>query len=139
MNSVFTKEDFIIDIKETNFEYVNDCNVPTIDFRFALTKSGEEKVLILAKEQGMIDEAKGEVGGCYLSFYRENGTWELETNGFVPMIDGNGDFLDLDVKSGEALREAVLEAAVKESYGKNDSLAILNKIYEENQKEDYER
>lgn len=74
-----------------------------------------------------------------MSFYRENGTWELETNGFVPMIDGNGDFLDLDVKSGEALREAVLEAAVKESYGKNDSLAILNKIYEENQKEDYER
>lgn len=68
MNSVFAKEDFIIDIKETNFEYVNDCNVPTIDFRFALTKSGEEKVLILAKEQGMIDEAKGEVGGLLFVF-----------------------------------------------------------------------
>lgn len=100
----------------------------TVDMRFTLTEDGEKRLfnnlplltssIIIAGESiptsKLSDYDVNDLffGGMYISFdVAKDGRVIMDTDGFVPMINGSGDYINVDPQSLSAVEDAFYEFA----------------------------
>ena len=109
-------------------DYETEGVLYTVDMRFTLTKDGEKRLfndlplltdsIIIAGERiptselSDIDVSDFSFGGMYISFdVAKDGCVTMDMDGFVPMINGSGDYISVDPMSLCAVEDAFYEFA----------------------------
>lgn len=109
-------------------DYETDGVLYTVDMRFTLTKDGEKRLfndlplltdsIIIAGERIPTSELADydiddlDFGGMYISFdVAKDGCVTMDMDGFVPMINGSGDYISVDPMSLCAVEDAFYEFA----------------------------
>lgn len=109
-------------------EKPQDDGLYTVDMRFTLTEDGKKRLfndlplltdsIIIAGESIPTSELSGydvndlDFGGMYISFdVTKDGRVTMDMDGFVPMINGSGDYISVDPMSLCAVEDAFYEFA----------------------------